>query len=230
MRTSCDGSSLALISTGRTIASRILCFLLIIAALIAADSKDDPDLRAGVALLEAHQHRQALERLKQAVHHLPQSADAHNYYGFALAREGMLAESIVEFQRALQLDARHAEAQYNLGCAFLVRGDATAAVKPLETAVALRDPFPEAHSALAMAVFSSGNLERAVGELRIALRQRPGMTSAHNQLGMILSQMGEEQQALSELRFTSPEICREPSTSLRRQFVSPRTRWKHFAT
>jgi tetratricopeptide (TPR) repeat protein len=129
---------------------------------------------------------------------LPESADAHNYYGFALAREGMLTESISEFRRAIQLDAKHAEAHYNLGCAFLAAGDTAAAVKPLEEAVALRNPFPEAHSALAMAVSSTGNLERAVGHLRLALQQRPDMTSAHNQLGMIFSRMGEDQQALSE--------------------------------
>ena len=85
----------------------------------ASPSNEPEDLESGISLLEKHQYEEAVRVLRRAVGEAPNSPDAHNYYGFALARSGNLTESVAEFEVALKLKPDHAEALYNLGCAFL---------------------------------------------------------------------------------------------------------------
>ena len=52
------------------------------------------DLESGISLLEKHQYEEAVRVLRRAVGEAPNSPDAHNYYGFALARSGNLTDPL----------------------------------------------------------------------------------------------------------------------------------------
>ena len=106
--------------------------------------------------------------LRRAVGDAPNSPDAHNYYGFALARSGNLTESVAQFEVALKSKPDHAGALYNLGCAFIAQSQPESAIGRLRAAVAARPEFPEAHAALAMALSSTGEPFEAIRELRTA--------------------------------------------------------------
>lgn len=109
----------------------------------AEQPSQDP-LADGISLVRKGQIEPALVLLRRAIAIAPDSAPAHNYYGFALARSGSLTPAIQEFQEAIQLDAKYPDALYNLGTALSIQEKYSAAVDALKQAIALKPGFPEA--------------------------------------------------------------------------------------
>jgi tetratricopeptide (TPR) repeat protein len=64
----------------------------------------------------------AIREYKQAIAINPDSFEAHNNLGSALANKGELDAAIKEFQEALTLNPDFFEANYNLGIAISKRG------------------------------------------------------------------------------------------------------------
>src|ERR1700761_4113278 len=94
--------------------------IVIVAGCAFAEQPADP-LNEGIALLQKGDFQHSLTLLRRAVELQPKSAPAHNYYGFALARNGSLNPAILEFHKALALDPRYPEALYNLGTALEIQ-------------------------------------------------------------------------------------------------------------
>ena len=101
-------------------------------------------LAKGIGLLKKGDVSHSLPLLREAVRHKPNSAEAHNYYGFALGQSGAVAEAVVEFHKALEIDPKYADALYNLGVALSVEEQYTDAIEKLKAAIALKPNFPEA--------------------------------------------------------------------------------------
>src|ERR1022692_2099815 len=99
-------------------------------------------LDQGIALLKKGDVPHALILLRQAVKEKPDSAPAHNYYGFALGQSGAVAQAVVEFQKALDIDPEYPDALYNLGAALAIEDQYTDAIEKLKAALALRPNFP----------------------------------------------------------------------------------------
>jgi Flp pilus assembly protein TadD len=68
----------------------------------------------GADFLESRRYVDAEARLREAVDLMPDSAEAHNNLGVALASMGRVAEAMQHFQRAVQLAPGFAEARRNL--------------------------------------------------------------------------------------------------------------------
>ena len=97
-----------------------------------AEQPSSGPLAQGIELLQKGDFQHSLILLRHAVELKPGSAPAHNYYGFALARNGSVDQAVQEFQKALKLDPRYPDALYNLGTALAVQEKYPAAVENLE--------------------------------------------------------------------------------------------------
>src|SRR5215472_923029 len=81
----------------------------------------------------------ALEAYREAAALDPKSPRFEDEIGFLLAVLNRRAEAIAHFQRAIDLDARFAPAQYHLGAAWFLDGNMAQSIPHLQTAAAL-DP------------------------------------------------------------------------------------------
>jgi spermidine synthase len=71
-------------------------------------------LEQGSVLLQSRHYAGAAAMLREAVDLMPDSAEAHNDLGVALASMGRVSEAMVQFQRAVSLEPDFAEARKNL--------------------------------------------------------------------------------------------------------------------
>ena len=75
---------------------------------------------------------------------VPESADAHNILGIALAERGRLDEAIAEFRQAVRLEPGSAQSHWHLGAALAYSGDNVGAVEHLLQSVKLDPSNPQA--------------------------------------------------------------------------------------
>jgi Flp pilus assembly protein TadD len=74
----------------------------------------------GERSLQRRQFAQAAEQARKSIQLNPESADAHNVLGAALASQGQLDQAAAEFQAALRIDPQHASARNNLARATAI--------------------------------------------------------------------------------------------------------------
>lgn len=107
-----------------------------------------------------------------------------------------------EFQKELQLNPDHAEANAELGTILVSEHNPVAAIPYLEKALRLKPDLTIVHEQLGKAFYQQKNFQKAIGELRQALAtDQDG--NVHYMLGMVYRDMGrsqESQAALSESR------------------------------
>jgi Flp pilus assembly protein TadD len=105
--------------------------------------------------------------------HLPGSALAHNYLGFALQRSGNQPEAIGEFEEALRLDPAYFEALNNLGNSLLQTGRVAEAQLRYEQALRLKPDNAVTHNNLGNMFYQTGRYPEAIEQFEQALRVTP---------------------------------------------------------
>jgi Tfp pilus assembly protein PilF len=129
----------------------------------------------------------------------PESADCHNGFGSALQAQGYLDLSTREFARAVELNARFAEAHNNLGLAFLSTGQrehAEQAEQEFEAAISIDPHYADAENNLVTLYGQQGKDAEAERLYREALKSNPVFTKALVHLSATLA---------SESRFTEAD-------------------------
>ena len=108
-----------------TMAAFLFC-----AAVAAAPSSDppqsapaNPDYEKAAALIEAEKFAEALPLLRKAEAAEPDSADVHNYLGYALRKLKNYDAALKHYKIALRLAPKHRGANEYLGELYLVLGD-----------------------------------------------------------------------------------------------------------
>ncbi len=119
----------------------------------------------------------------------PESATAHNNYGYGLRDAGRLDEAIEHFARAAELRPGYATALNNLGAAYGKLGHFDEAIQHLEQAIEVRANYAEAHNNLANALCGKGRFEEASMHLQEALRIDPDYESARKNLALVEDMM-----------------------------------------
>jgi len=145
------------------------------ANLAAAMSEDDPEAKQLVVEVKvarslqdlgAGQSDLAVQELTQLRDQNPESAAVRLGLGRALVARRDAAAALVELQKAVELDPRNAEAQYQLGYVqHVMKQAAAAAVPPFEKAVALEPGNTLFRTSLGAALMDAGQVDRAVEEL-----------------------------------------------------------------
>jgi tetratricopeptide (TPR) repeat protein len=116
----------------------------------------------------------------------PDFAEAYNNLGAVSHAEGLIAEAIDSYQRALMLDPRSADAEYNLGRALASRGESEAALQHYERSLAIKPDAVTLASAASL-LAARNEIVAAVGRYRGALELNPDLPAALVDLAWILA-------------------------------------------
>ena len=123
---------------------------------------------------------------------------AYNGYGGALDAAGEPAKAMVCYEKAVQINPRDPEAQYNLGTALLNQGRDEEAVVRLKAALALDPTYVAAHNNLGKTLESLGQTDAALSEYARAVELKPDFAQARYNLGTLLLARGKLDEAIAQ--------------------------------
>lgn len=103
---------------------------------------DDPGFSQGRAAIEAQQWNKAIDVLKKTADLYPDSADTHNFLGYAYRQAGDLDAAFRHYQRALEINPAHKPAHEYLGEAYLMKNDLAGAEQHLAELAKICTPIP----------------------------------------------------------------------------------------
>src|SRR2546422_787483 len=126
----------------------------------------------------------------------PNSFMAHNNLGYALDRQGRLAEAIGHYRQALRIKPDYAEAHNNVGQALDRQGKPAEAIDHYQTALRIKPNYADPHTNWGAALAQQGSLAEAIDHYQTALRVKPDDADAHTNWGAALAQQGKFAEAI----------------------------------
>ncbi len=96
-----------------------------------AANKEDADFVAGKKAIERKDWKSAVDALSRALKRMPESADIHNYLGYAYRHLDDLNLSFTHYKEALRIDPKHRGAHEYIGEAYLKAGQPEKAAEHL---------------------------------------------------------------------------------------------------
>jgi protein O-GlcNAc transferase len=124
----------------------------------------------------------------------PQQRYLHYGYGLSLAQQGN-AESLVQFQREIELFPDDLLARVELAFGLVARGRALEALAPAEKAVALAPRLFVTRLALGRALVQAGDVEQGIQQLELAAQLEPGSIETHWALSNAYARAGRDADA-----------------------------------
>lgn len=137
---------------------------------------------------------------ESAIAHWPRNPRAHMSLGAVLASQGLTAESIPHFERAIELRPDYVDAQVDLATALAKLGRTKDAIAQLETVLRRHPDLPEANNNLGNMLLKEGRLEEAIDRFQRAIRSDPNLAEALNNWGNALSRAGRHADAIARYR------------------------------
>lgn len=131
----------------------------------------------------------------------PQSAVAHQYFGYALYSRGNIDEAIPEYQNALELNPELNDARFNLGIAYHSKGLIEQAIEQYQIMLRYYPGSASAHNALGLAYGQMGFYDNAIEHFQNALALDPSSEEARRNL---LTAHSMKNQADSKPTLTRP--------------------------
>ena len=116
---------------------------------VSGNTAADNDWRSGVEALRQGQVAEAVAQLAACVQAHPDSFEAHNFLGVALAQAGRNPEAISCLLKATRLNPHNAQAQYNLGRVYVRAERPDRARAAFQAALQLDPNYAAAQQALA---------------------------------------------------------------------------------
>jgi protein O-mannosyl-transferase len=161
---------------------------------------DDPEAQylLGLALVEQRKYPEAEAHIQQAVKLKPGYAEAlagldraralhasaHENLGLLLARQGRLADAVVEFREAICLQP-NASAHYNLGRAYEAKGDLREAVTEYYVALRLKPGWAVVDNNLAWLLATAPQANLRSGPEAVRLAERAAAATGASQSGVL---------------------------------------------
>jgi tetratricopeptide (TPR) repeat protein len=138
----------------------------------------------GVALYYRGAFEAAQAAFSQAIHLLPEYAEAHNNLGLVLSKLGNEAEAVQVFQEALRLDPAMSEVYNNLGFLYHTTSHFDRAVEMFGQAIQNSSDSAVAYANLGNSLYKMKQPEKAVEAWRRALELDPMNEPARKSLRM----------------------------------------------
>jgi Flp pilus assembly protein TadD len=154
----------------------------------------------------------AIAHLRKALEINPDSVQARNDLGIALAKSGQTAQAADQFQAAVALDPhaeqpRHnleatAEEHFDRGVSAMHSKNTAEAIHEFQLALKLKPDYAEAHNDLGIAYTATSNhSSEAIPEFEAAVHLNPDYVDAQYNLGAALAQVpGREREALAHFK------------------------------
>ena len=125
---------------------------------------------------------------------------AYTFWGNALRRQGNLPEAIAKFQKAIELDPKHAPAHLSWGAALGTQGKLPEAIAKFQKAIELDPNQPDSYTGWGLAFSSQGKLPEAIAKYQKAIELDPKYTFAYWRWGFVLRKQGKLPEAIDKYR------------------------------
>lgn len=147
--------------------------------------------------LRNEDYRSELQMWQDTVAKAPNNHRAHNNLGRALVHEGRLAEALVHYDKALEINPDYAQTNFNLGLLLVQLGHVVEAIPRLQQSLKINPNDIETHLNLGVAFARLDRNEEAIGHYRKALAIDSQYAPAHNNLGNLLLRQGRVDEAVA---------------------------------
>ncbi len=156
-------------------------------------------LRAGMANERTGNYPGAVRLYRRGLELEPDNVELLNALGFSLFQQGKSQEAVVEFEKALALDPKHAKSHNNMALASIDLGELELAEAHYRESLAVKEQ-PEIYNDLGFVLEREGLPDEAAAAYRKAIALEPGLASAHYNLGSSLARSGQYAEAESHFR------------------------------
>jgi len=137
--------------------------------------------------------------LRQLVAERPQDAELHALLGDAYREQGLYEAAQAEYDGAIRLDPKRADAFGGRGLLRDLQGDGgEAALEDLRTAIKIDPEQPAFYNNLGFALFVRGRYPEAIAAYREGLRRSPDQHRMRNNLGLAYGRLGHFNRAKRE--------------------------------
>ena len=133
-----------------------------------------------------------------------------------IGRRAECDRALADFDAAIRLDPRHAQAYISRGCAHATRGEHDRAIADYDAAIRLDPGCARAYSNRGLAHFARGEFDRAIADYGEVIRLDPHNAHAYNDRGNAYRARGEHQAGHRRLRRGDP-----PRPAQRRRLPQP---------
>jgi predicted O-linked N-acetylglucosamine transferase (SPINDLY family) len=175
---------------------------------VALNTKDyDAWHLVGVALAQMGQHARGIEALQQAATLMPTHAQLHTNLGNIYYEQANLAQAIVSFRRALELDrgakgaaallATCCERELDLGIEHHRTGRSEEAAACYNSVLTGQPQRADAWNLLGVLAYQRGDCPEAIKFFERALQINPSVSSFHRNMGSALLMEDKPEEALS---------------------------------
>ena len=190
------GRALKLLRAGDAAAADTIC-----RHVVAVDPRNATALHlAGIVAHDLADHARSFEMMNRAIEVQPALDEAHCGRGIAQRHLARPDAAVADFERAVALNPRNAQALYYLGLSRLEHDDLPGAAEKLEAALAVEPDLAMALANLGLVRDRQGRLDEAVALCRRATEIQPRLEIAQNNLAAALQKLGRVSEALSILR------------------------------
>ncbi|MBI3802227.1 MAG: tetratricopeptide repeat protein [Nitrospirae bacterium] len=140
--------------------------------------------------------------MKEAQVKKEKEASAHYKLGVSYLNDTLLQKAFIEFQKAVEIDSGHRDAQYALGHVHFLQEDYNEAIASFKKTLSIDPKFSDAHNYLGKTYEAQGKLDQAVSEYQEALKnpQYDTPEKPNLNLGMVYIKQGKYDQAIRSLQ------------------------------
>jgi len=131
--------------------------------------------------------------------------ETHFAAGLLFERQGQFERAILQYRKAVALNANYVVAFHRLGRLQSATGQHVEAVKALQRAVALRPDNADLHNDLGFECMHTQQWEDAEHELRRAIELQPDLATGHINLGLVYAKSERFAESLASFQAVLPE-------------------------
>tara|TARA_B100000780_G_scaffold129835_1_gene90986 strand:- start:153 stop:734 length:582 start_codon:yes stop_codon:yes gene_type:complete len=144
------------------------------------------------SLIKLYQDRQYIDAEKLSLsitEEFPKHPFAWKVLGAILNQKGKISESLIVFQKSVQLDPQDAKAHNNLAIMLISQSRLEEAETSLRQAIELKPDLAEAHNNLGVILEKQRKFDKACSAFIQAINFNPDFTDAYENLGMVIKKV-----------------------------------------
>lgn len=122
---------------------------------------------------------------------------AYNNRGDAYSSSGNYRQAIMDYNKAIEINPKDADAYYNIGNAYNALGEYPSAISNYTAAIKLNPQHAQAYNNRGSIYSNTGNYQEAVRDFMTAVKINPGYAKAYYNLGSAYSKSGNPESARS---------------------------------